>query len=506
MIISSRDIKKILLIFPPVVFSSESPKQIMPPLGITYLGAFLRNDYDVRLLDAAVEGYNSERKIKGEFLCYGLSIEQIKNHISRFDPGAVGISCLYSSQFSVVAQICEAAKSVSKDIITVIGGTHPTFLPHECLNDQNIDFVVLGEGEKPFKLLMDSISSGDDFSLIDGIAFRDNEKVRINPRARLIEDIDSIPMPARDLLPLEKYFRIGLPMGLISRQSPAMNMITSRGCPFQCAFCSSCHFWGRTYRPRSVKGVLKEMEHLKSIGIRELKFFDDNLTLDSQRAKDIFRGMIEREFNFSWNTPNGIAAQTLDEEMVSLMKQSGCYELTLAVESGDEQILRDVLKKPTDLRQIVRTVKLIKDYGIDTYGFFMIGFPGESKAQIYRTLEFMDKIRLDRVSLFIANPLPGTEIYDYCKKKGYFKDNKDDTCFDYFKSKFQTEEFDGNFLENLRRKWYWTYNLKLILRNPFKFFSKYNMFIFKKPLFVLRTIFDKLVFPTLKLWIWKKKK
>ena len=249
-----------MLIFPPVVFSAESPKQIMPPLGIAYLGAYLRNDYEVKLLDAALEGYSFERPVADGFKCYGLSPSQIKQAVKDFSPDVVGISCLYSSQFEIVADICKNIKTISKHIITVCGGTHPSFLPEACLNACiSLDFIVIGEGEKTFKLLLQCLNQDKSYHDIEGIAFMDKGKVRVNPKKDFIEDMDSIPYPARDILNLEKYFKIDLPMGLISRRSPSMNMITSRGCPYLCSFCSSSVYWGRNYRPRSAENVLDEM-------------------------------------------------------------------------------------------------------------------------------------------------------------------------------------------------------------------------------------------------------
>ncbi|MCG2712137.1 MAG: B12-binding domain-containing radical SAM protein [Candidatus Omnitrophica bacterium] len=494
---SQKRIRKVMLIFPPVVFSTESPKQIMPPLGIGYLGAYLRDDYEVRLLDAALEGYDVECSVAHGFRRYGLTPDQIKARVEEFSPDVVGISCLYSSQFEVVAEICKSIKSVSGEIITVSGGTHPSFLPQVCLNScSGLDFIVLGEGEDTFKRLLDSFNKGSSYYNIDGIAFKDNGQTRVNPKKDFIENIDDIAYPARDLLNLEKYFKIDLPMGLISRQSPAMNMITSRGCPYECSFCSSSVYWGRNYRMRSAENVLDEMARLKRIGVKEIKFFDDNLTLDKQRAKKIFQGMIDRKFNFTWNTPNGIAVWTIDEELIELMKKSGCYEITLAIESGDKKTLRDIIKKPIDLDKALQTAKMIARHGIDTYGFFIIGFPQETKQGIYNTLKFMELIKLDRVSLFLANPLPGTEIYKECIKRGYLSENS--VFLDYFKSSFKTENFDRKFLESLRRKWYWKYNLKLILRNPFKFFKIYYKFIFRKPLYLIRAVFSKFIIPELK--------
>ncbi|MFH2145314.1 MAG: radical SAM protein [Candidatus Omnitrophota bacterium] len=492
-----KKIKKILLIFPPVVFSRESPKQIMPPLGITYLAAYLSSEYEVKLLDAALAGYNLERRLDARFRVYGLEKEEIKKKIQEFSPDVVGVSCLYSSQFYQVQDVCAAAKELSRDIITVIGGTHPTFLGAECMKSADIDFIVLGEGEQTFQKLLDCLNQNKDYSAIDGLIFRKDDKIITNPKTDWIDNLDELPFPARRKLPLDEYFRINLPMGLLARRTPAMNIITSRGCPFKCSFCSSSRFWGGKYRGRSAENVLDEMAHLKKdLGVRELKFFDDNLTYLPVRAREIFQGMVDRNFKFSWNTPNGIDIHTLDEEIIRLMKQSGCYELTLAVESGDEEVLKNIIKKPFDLAKVAETARIIKRNRIDTYGFFIIGFPGETKRQIQNTLNFIDRLRLGRISLFIANPLPGTEIYDVCLEKGYLRHSAS-SYFDYFHSRIQTEDFDSEYLLILRRKYYWNYNLKLFLRNPLKFIRKYSIFI-KRPLFLAKMLYAKLFIPGLK--------
>ena len=494
-----KSIKKILLIFPPVVFSRESPKQIMPPLGLGYLAAVLKNDYEVRVLDAALEGYGRECATREGFLAYGLSSAQIEDRIRAFAPDAVGVSCLYSSQFPQTAAVTEAAKRVDSRIITVIGGTHPSFLPQECMTHKSIDFIVRGEGEPVFKKLLAALNAGADYSVLPGIAFRDSRGIHVNPFAEPLNNIDELPFPERAAFPLKKYFDINLPMGLVYRQTPVINMITSRGCAYNCIFCSSCRFWGNRFRPRSVNNVLAEMEYLKnSLGVREIKFFDDNLTFDKQRAKAIFRGMIERKFNFTWNTPNGIDLRTLDEEMIILMKRSGCYELTLAVESGDETVRKTIINKPVDNQTIIRTVRLIQRCGIDTYGFFIIGFPGETRRQVAHTFRFIENLRLDRISLFIANPLPGTRLLEIYRERGYPAPEGIDQYLDYFHACFETKEFSRGYLEKARRNFYWKYNLSLLFRNPFKFFKIYSIFICRRPLLVWEMICKKLIIPSVR--------
>jgi anaerobic magnesium-protoporphyrin IX monomethyl ester cyclase len=478
-----------MLIYPPVSFSPQSMKQSHLPLGLAYLAAVLRDVCEVRILDAAVEGYYHEEPVEaggragGRLLRYGLPFSEIEKRIAEFGPDLVGASCIFSSQFRNVIEVCRAARRVSPEIITATGGTHPTFLAERCLLDPDLDLVARGEGEFTLRdlVLRSKDAKSELLGSIPGLAWKDEAgKIRVNPAREPFPDLDEIPFPAWDMFPLEKYHKICLPMGIIYKQKPFMNMITSRGCPYRCNFCSSTNFWGNRYRTRSPENVLEEMEILvRDYGIREFKFFDDNLTMDKDRAKKIFRGMIERDLNVTWNTPNGIHVVRLDEDMLDLMKQSGCYELTLAVESGDPYVLRNIIKKPTDLKQVEEAAKRIRKKRIGSYGFFIIGFPGETKEQIQNTLNFSRKLKLDRISAFIANPLPGTELCETALEKGYISDSYSFDDIDYFEGKFDTENWTREDIHRLRRRWFWQYNLGLLVRRPLAFFSRYRPMIMR---------------------------
>jgi anaerobic magnesium-protoporphyrin IX monomethyl ester cyclase len=438
------------------------------------------------VLDAAVEGYKHEEIVEDhgraggvKLLRYGLPFSEIEARIREFGPDLVGVSCIFSSQFRNVIEVCRAAKRVSSDILTVTGGTHPTFLAEECLKDKSLDMVVRGEGEFCLREVVEGLGDRGRLEEIDGLAFKDEQgNIRINPFRVPYQDIDEIPFPARDMFPVERYDEISLPMGIVYRQRPFMSLITSRGCPYRCTFCSSTNFWGNRYRVRSPGNVLSEMELLvRDFGIKEFKFFDDNLTSNKARAKEIFRGMIERGFDVTWNTPNGIHVISLDDDMLDLMKQSGCYELTLAVESGDPYVLKNIIKKPTDLSQVEDAAERIRRKGIGSYGFFIIGFPGETKDQIRNTLDFASRLKLNRISTFIANPLPGTELYEMALSKGYISGGYSFDDIDYFEGRFDTEEWNRDELHRLRRNWFWRYNLGLLFRRPWRFFSIYKTMI-----------------------------
>lgn len=475
-----RRIERALVIFPPVSFSPQAMKQIHVPLGVAYLAAAVREECEVGALDAAVEGYEHEERGEQGYLRYGLSFREIEKRIAEYHPDLVGVSCIYSSQFPNVLEVCRAAKRVSSEIVTIIGGTHPTFLTRQSLRYPEVDLVARGEGEWTLRELVRQSQKGRGPEGIAGLAYRRNGEV-VMEADRPPAPVDELPFPARELFPVTKYSELGMPMGSVYKQKPYMNLITSRGCPYRCTFCSSTGFWGNRYRPRSVENVLAEMEHLvRDFGIREFKFFDDNLTADQERAKAIFRGMVERNLRVSWNTPNGIHAVHLDDELLDLMKASGCYELTLAVESGDAEVLRKIIRKPTKLSEVESAARRIRERGIGSHGFFIIGFPGETREQIQRTLEFSRKLDLDRISCFIANPLPGTEMYRICVEKGYIPEDYPFDSIDYFEGQFETPEWSRQELHKLRQRWFWQYNLSLLLRHPLRFLRRYRPF-FTRP-------------------------
>jgi len=484
----------LLLIYPPVTFSVQSAKQSCPPLGVSYLAAAVRDRCDVEIMDAAVEGYEHEERIGPNLMRYGLPISEIARAVERFRPDAVGVSCIFSSQFPTVARICEAVKKTDPDILTLTGGTHPTFMPERSLEKApHLDCIVRGEGERTLQRIVETTNDGSDWRSLPGVAFRKNGRPVVNPKAGLIGDLDSLPLPARDLLPMEKYFNKNLPMGIVSRRSPWANVITSRGCPARCAFCSSTRFWGHCYRMRKPEAVLDEIELLTNeYGVKEIKFFDDNLAAHLPRAKEIFRGMIERGIRVSWNTPNGIGIHNLDFEVMELMKKSGAYELTLAVESGDPDVLRDIIHKPFDLDRALEVSRMLRRMKLGTYGFFILGFPGETREQIKRTIDFAWKLDLDRISVFVANPLPGTEIFRTCVEKGYIPGDFPFEEADYFNARFDTPEWEGKWVERTRKRFFWTYNLSLPFRGPLRFFRTYGPVLRRRPLSLVRLALSRL--------------
>jgi anaerobic magnesium-protoporphyrin IX monomethyl ester cyclase len=417
--------RKVLLIQPPLtthIDLSSEPKGVHPPLGLASLAAVLENDYDVQILDCVVEGYETEIQRDRKAIRYGLADREIAQRIEAFRPDVVGVSNLFSSGYREALEVCSLTKKLSPDILTVMGGPHPSALPEETLRQPAVDCVVIGEGEDTFRKLLAGMKSRD-FSNLDGIGLKLDGGIRIVPKTRFIENLDELPFPARHLLPMNKYFEIGEAF-IMTRRKPFTPMNTSRGCTAQCTFCPVHATWGKRWRSRSAENVLSEIEQLVAdYGVREIHFDDDNLVLNRRRAQQIFQGIIDRKLDITWTVPPGLALWAVDDELLELMKASGCYKLYVAAESGDECILRDVIQKPLDLKMIGPLVRTMKRLGIEVETFFVVGMPGETTASLRRTFEFARRLDADATHYFFANPMPGTKLWDICVQGGYFREN-----------------------------------------------------------------------------------
>jgi len=470
-----RKIERVMLVNLPVRQSTFFQSMLVQPMGLSYLAAVLRDKYDVKVLDAPLMGFNQIRKLDWNYIEYGLSQEDIMKEVAKFDPQVVGLSCLFSHQMPLVAQVSSGIKQMSPDIITVAGGTHPSFLPEKSFElATGLDFIVLSESERSLVQLLAAIEKGNPFAEIDGLAWKENGEVKVNPKTKFIENLDGLPFPARDLLDLETYFKVNLPFFYYSKNNRNVSFITSRGCPFKCTFCSSCNYWGNHIRYRSVDNVLQEMREIKSrFNVQELKFEDDNLLLDKKRAKQIFRAMIDEKFNFTWNMPNGAyVASMVDEELVRLMKESGCFEVILAIESGNQDVLDNIVHKPLELPKVERAIKNLKDNDIDIHAFLIVGFPGETKEQIKDTFLYARKIGLDHAYVFIYNPLPGSALFDECIQKGYYTHEMVMRA-GYSHTGCTTSEFNPEMLMKWQQSFSIFQNLEMLYKNPKKLFTKY---------------------------------
>jgi magnesium-protoporphyrin IX monomethyl ester (oxidative) cyclase len=489
-----KKIERILLVQPPLTtytnLSSE-PKGVHPPIGLAYIGAVLENDYDVRILDSVVEGYEREVEIDRNVVRYGLGFKEIQDRIDAFRPDVVGVSNSFSSGFREAIQVCSLVRSMSPEIITVMGGPHPSAAPGEVAERREVDFVVLGEGEYSFRDLLRAIEK-EDFSNLDGVAFKDDGKVRVFPKRRFIGNLDELPFPARHLLPMEKYFAIGEAF-IVTRRKPFTPLNTSRGCTARCTFCPVHATWGGKWRPRSAENVLDEIEHLvKTYGVREIHFDDDNLVLGRKRAEKIFQGVIERKLDIVWTVPTGLALWALDDDLLKLMKDSGCYKLFVAVESGDEHILHEVIRKPLDLKKVKPLVRTMRTLDIEVESFFVVGMPGENQKSLNRTFRFARELDTDATHYFFANPMPGTRLWQICDEKGYFVK---DFSFDRIRveqANIDTPQLPALKLERLVAREQLVSRVLSLMKHPVRMMRKYLSYLRKDRRIVLNFVLKNL--------------
>jgi|TARA_Y100000294_G_scaffold150801_1_gene148264 magnesium-protoporphyrin IX monomethyl ester (oxidative) cyclase len=409
---------KALLIYPPIrAYLSDTPWPD-PPLGLGYIGAVIENEgFEVEILDALALGTDNVQK-EGEFLRVGLSWEDLKKRVSKSSPDIVGITAAYTAYASDSHNCAKIIKEINPDIPVVFGGAHTSILYSQVLSDPNVDIAVLGEGEMTYLELMKTLKANGDIYSIDGTAVNKNSIITKNAPRPFIEELDSIPFPARHLLPMENYFHKPSFLRDYSMRKPRTNMITSRGCPFDCVFCSIHSVWGYKWRWRSAKNVVDEIELLiNKYKVREIAFLDDNITLNKKRMIEICDEIIERKLDIKWCTPNGVMVRTLDQEVVGLMNKSGCWKLTLGIESGSPETQKFIGKK-IDADQCRKIIEFCNKIGMWTHATFIIGFPYETLDSINQTINFAINSELDLANFYVATPYPATKLHEiYVKEK-----------------------------------------------------------------------------------------
>ena len=464
---------------------SVVPKSWMPypphePLALEYLAAVASNGHEVRILDCRGGFPDEFRALPNGIFHIGASLEQIRTIITTWKPELVGITSPFITQIPSVYSITNLIKKIDKGIITVIGGCTPSCYPLQTLKEnQDIDIVVVGEGELTFRELLDN--EGGNLDRVDGIVYRKGNQIIKNSPRGFIENLDEIPFPRRDLVPFENYSRykqygkfkvytsllrargvkyvikgvFNKAHQLLYRNDSAFwqripkygieaKILTSRGCPFNCYFCAVHNVWRHTYRMRSAENVLEEMELLyEKYKVRHFGIVDDNFNISKKRTIEICKGIIERGLEVTLRADSGTYLSSIDKETLSIMKRAGFHELYFGIESGNERILKDVIGKKINLEQVKEVARLCKDLGIVSGGFFMIGIPGETKETMEETVKFALDSKLDRIRLYTCQPFPGSKLYEDCQERGLIKRDFDASKALIFESKsyIQTEDF-----------------------------------------------------------------
>lgn len=362
---------------------------IQPPLGLGYIASALKK----RGIEVYIKDCEFTR----------VDAKGISQVVERVRPDVVGVQC-YTYGIPIVREYLKNIKRTHPQVITAVGGPHPSTDPEHTFAylSPYVDVVICGEGEEMFPALLTS----SDFPYLNG-------KIYCAP---FVKNLDSLDMPAWDILQPQRY--PPSPHGAFYKNFPVAPIITSRGCPFDCVFCSASKVSGKKVRWRSVGNVVKEIKYLLSHhNIKEFHFLDDNFTLNREFVFDFCRQINREKFDVVFACPNGVRIDTLDEEILKEMKKAGFYSLSLGIESGSKRILKKI-EKGVDLERVLNTIYLLNKVGIESVGFFIIGFPFETEEDIKETIYFACESGLKKANFMLYHPLPGTRLFTELSKNG----------------------------------------------------------------------------------------
>ena len=393
----------VLLINPPYNLKQNMGKLagIVPttmPIGLAYIAATLRkNGISSQILDAQV---------------HQVDFDSLKEKILSEKPLIVGITTT-TPMIASALEVASWVKRISKEPKVVLGGCHASFLPREMLQDKNVDIVARGEAELTMVSLFNALKEGKSLSAVKGISYREKGKVRDNVPMPLVENLDEIPMPAYDLLPVEKY-KPQLDMVI---KSPVRVIMTARGCPFNCFYCGARYISGRRYRYNSTERVMQEIGLLvERYNAKQLFFLDDNFVVNRNRTAEICREMIKRGLNrkLVWSCESRVDGVT--PELLKLMYEAGCRIVSYGIETASQRLL-DVIRKDITIEQVWNAVKWAKEAKLECRATFMLGIPTETRQDSIATIEFAKELGLDRAKFSLATPYPGTEFYGMVKQQ-----------------------------------------------------------------------------------------
>ncbi|MCD4779806.1 MAG: B12-binding domain-containing radical SAM protein [Candidatus Omnitrophica bacterium] len=391
---------RILLISPPITHGDElqaKARGCMPPLDLMYLAAYVRQyNHDVNMLD---------------LYSRGLSNKKLFQYIQKEHPVVIGFST-YSANIDLVYKLSAIIKLNFPDIKIVLGGIHASYLAGVCLDNPSVDFIVRGEGERTLLELLSAIEDRSDLSQIEGMSYKSKSGIVHNPDRKLIEDIDALPWPAYDLVNFDNYF---LAVTRAVTSGRVASVLTARGCPYGCSFCSQSYGYNRRVRNRDVHNVVDEMLYLyDKYDIREFQIEDSSLTADPKRVIKLCQLIEESHMKIIWNC--NVRANTASEELFAAMRDAGCRRILLGVESGSQKML-DSMNKGITLEQVRKTVRLAKKYKMRINCAFVVGLPGETYESAMRSCVFSKELDPDYIMFSVLVPSVGSALFEQAVKE-----------------------------------------------------------------------------------------
>ena len=495
---------KVLLIEPPFIRLRRINTAFFP-IGLGYLaGVLAKNCIDVKIYNAELtnETFKADGdsygtyKYKPLLAQHGYYKEALADHdhgvwreieatIDEQKPDAVGITSR-SAKFPSALRVAAIVKKLNPKTYVIIGGPHPTIEPDECVQDQNIDFVVRGEGEETLLELCQVLDTDGDYGQIPGLSFKKGDVAIHNEQRGLIRDLDSLPFPARDLVINPSSF-----------PTDAMaSLVTSRGCSFKCGYCSAASMWTRKVRTRGVENSIAEIKYIvDTYNTKTIYFWDDSFTINRRRIFALCDAINDANLGIRWSCTTRV--DLVDDELLAAMRGAGCVHIDIGVESGSERILK-LIDKGISVEKVKSAVALIHKHNIQISAFFMVGFPEETEGDILQTIELMKTIDVSSICLSIFTPYPGTALYEKAHSLGLIPEVIDWADFDhhspenFFMANIEKDVFERLVVEMMEiadqyRSFSFSKSIQIMktnskyyLKNPRLFFAKATQKILAK--------------------------
>ncbi|MBN1297919.1 cobalamin-dependent protein [bacterium] len=406
---------RVLLVIPPSTLKERygdllEAGAVYPSMGLGFIAAVAESDgHTVRVVDSEAEpiGYDGIQQIVREF----------KPHVIGFQT--------FCANLRRCRRVAEEARAVDPDIVIVYGGVQATLFPEDQLRDGVVDVVVIGEGEEPTRKLLSALENNRDWNDVPGIAFKDAEgQIVFTPRPPLIHNLDDLPFPALHLFPMQAYHSSAQLRG-----SRTLHLFTSRGCPFNCSYCSGDLIFGKSFRFRSADKVIADIRQMiKQFQIDGLQFYDETFTVNRNRVLTLCNAMITNGITIPWACFTRV--DLVDEELLRTMKQAGCYQIFFGVETGVERLLK-LIRKGTTLDQARKAFALCRTIGIETVASFMLTLPTETVEDTEQSIRFGLELDPDYVYWLTFVPYPGNDLSDLAQTSGTII-NDDPTTYNVF--------------------------------------------------------------------------
>lgn len=386
--------KRVLLVKPPSSTIYGFPKT--PPLGVGLLATILRNaEFEIKALDMRLKGYDTKR---------------FHWELESFNPHMVGFSTS-SFEYLNTEELCKIAKDFNKDIVTIVGGPHASSCPERTLNSEAIDYIAVGEGDYLLKEFVEDFPDKEKMCHIPGIGYRNDGEIHLNNSKKPITDLDNLPFMDMALFPLDAYRVKG---------QLTIPLFTSRGCPYQCSFCTSFRVHGHRYRTRSPKSLVDEIEYnVRRFNTSCFTILDDTFNIDRQRVVDICNEILKRKLDIQWECVQGIRADRITEDILRLMKEAGCRQVAIGIESADEEVL-EMMNKGERLGDVRKAIQAANRVGLITKGFFIVGAPYDNEEKVRKAVRFFkeNNVYIPRFSMIVV--YPETPLESWVRKNATF--------------------------------------------------------------------------------------